>query len=66
MSPKEAQEYGLIDKVMEHVPKPGDEDGDVSPVTEKTDQFTVAKHLQDIRAVINTEDTTILSKCLWA
>jgi len=37
MSPGEAKKFGLIDKVMEHVPKPGDEDEEVSPVTEKTD-----------------------------
>jgi len=37
MSPEDAKKFGLIDEVIEFVPKPGDEDADVSPVTEKTD-----------------------------
>merc|ERR1711994_81312 len=37
MSPQEAKEFGLIDKVLEQVPKPGSEDQDASPVTEKSD-----------------------------
>ena len=38
MDPKEAKEFGLIDKILEHVPKPGDEeDTGPSPVQEKTD-----------------------------
>ena len=41
----------LLNAGCEH--ETGDEDGDVSPVTEKTDQFIVTKHLQDIKIVIN-------------
>ena len=37
MSPEEAKEFGLIDKVLAQVPKPGHDDSDVSPVTEKSD-----------------------------
>ena len=41
MSPQEAKEFGLIDKVLEQVPKPGSEDQDASPVTEKSDQSVI-------------------------
>jgi len=37
MSPEEAKEFGLIDKVLAQVPKPGHDDSDVSPATEKSD-----------------------------
>ena len=37
MSPEEAKEFGLIDKVLAQVPKPGHDESDGSPVTEKSD-----------------------------
>jgi len=37
MNPYEAKEFGLIDKVLEQVPKPGSDDAEVSPVPEKSD-----------------------------
>merc|ERR1719167_1405244 len=37
MSPEQAKEFGLIDKVLAQVPKPGHDDSDVSPATEKSD-----------------------------
>ena len=37
MDPREATEFGLIDEVLEHVPKPGDEETGLSPVSDKND-----------------------------
>lgn len=37
MNPYEAKEFGLIDKILEQVPKPGSDDTEASPVQEKND-----------------------------
>ena len=53
MSPEEAKEFGLIDKVLAQVPKPGHDDSDVSPPTEKSDWFMTTTHCKEKQIVIN-------------
>ena len=43
MNPYEAKEFGLIDKILEQVPKPGSDDTEASPVQEKNDWYTCLK-----------------------
>ena len=62
MSPEEAKEFGLIDKVLAQVPKPGHDESDGSPVTEKSDWFYITIHC-DVKKIVINKPKQVIKIC---